>query len=55
MRRLTDIARENGVKRLVGAVLRENVAMLQLMSSRGFAIQATDDPMVVEAVKELTA
>jgi acetyltransferase len=52
MQRLTEIARERGVKRLVGEVLRENTNMLQLMGALGFVVQPTDDPMVVQAVME---
>ncbi len=55
MRRLIDAARRHGARRLVGDVLRENVAMLQLMSALGFSVFATDDPTVVRAVLELTA
>src|SRR5262249_41717490 len=53
MRRLGDLARQRGVKRLCGEVLRENESMLRLMHALGFAIHATDDPAVVRAVKDL--
>jgi acetyltransferase len=43
MQRLIDIARQRGVKRLVGQVLAENTPMLRLMRSLGFS-----PPVVVE-------
>jgi acetyltransferase len=43
MQRLIEIARERGVKRLVGQVLAENTPMLHLMASIGFS-----PPVVVE-------
>jgi acetyltransferase len=55
MRRLADAARQRGVKRLVGDVLRENAAMLRLMSALGFTIASTEDPRVVRAVMQLAA
>ncbi len=55
MRRLEEVARQRGAKRLVGDVLRENVTMLQLMSALGYTIQSTDDPAVVRAVMDLQA
>jgi acetyltransferase len=55
MRRLADVARQRGVKWLVGDVLRENTAMLELMGYLGFTIRPTDDAAVVQAVLELGA
>jgi len=55
MRRLADIARERGVRRLVGDVLRENANMLQLMSALGFTVRPTEDATVVQASMDLTA
>jgi acetyltransferase len=53
MRQLLDAARERGVRRIVGEVLRENAAMLRLMTSLGFAIRPTEDPQVVQVVVDL--
>jgi acetyltransferase len=53
MRRLGEVARGRGVKRLVGDVLRENVTMLRLMTALGYTIQSTDDPAVVRVVMDL--
>ena len=53
MRRLADVGRERGVKRLVGDVLRENTNMVRLMSGLGYTVEATDDPAVLQAVREL--
>jgi acetyltransferase len=48
--RLIDVAREHGVKKLSGQVLRENVPMLRLTSSLGFGPpqQVASDVVVVE-------
>jgi acetyltransferase len=43
MQRLIAIARERGVKRLVGWILPENVEMLQLVKRLGFQVKATGD------------
>jgi acetyltransferase len=48
MSRLIDIAREHGVKRLVGQVLRENGPMLGLMRVLGFSAPVTVDADVVK-------
>jgi acetyltransferase len=48
MQRLIAGARERGVKRLFGAVLRENTPMLQLTEDLGFARQPGGDPGVVK-------
>jgi acetyltransferase len=53
MRRLENVARPRGVKRLVGDVLRENATMLQLMTALGYTVRLTDDPAVVQAVKDI--
>jgi acetyltransferase len=55
MQRLIDIARQRGVKRLVGQVLRENTTMLELTQELGFTIQPTDENAVVEAILDLAA
>jgi acetyltransferase len=47
LRRLIEVARERGVKRLVGLVLSENAPMLALTASLGFAPSATVDEGVV--------
>jgi acetyltransferase len=49
MRRLIAIARERGVKRLVGQVLAENTPMLQLVGRLGFSVQPMKDASVVRA------
>jgi acetyltransferase len=55
MQRLIDVARQRGVKRLVGAVLRENAPMLQMVEQLGFTVRPTSEQSVVEAVLELGA
>src|SRR6516164_1144946 len=46
--RLIAIARERGVRRLAGLVLRENTPMLNLTRALGFTPAATDEDGVVE-------
>jgi acetyltransferase len=53
MQRLLDVARENGVRQLLGVVLRENRSMLQMTEELGFRVEPTDDSAVVEVVKDL--
>jgi acetyltransferase len=53
MQRLTAVARERGVKRLVGLVLRENAPMLQLVRDLGFTERLSADPGVAEVVLDL--
>jgi acetyltransferase len=53
MSRLIDIARERGVKKLVGQVLSENRPMLSLMASLGFTPPVTVDNDVVGVELEL--
>jgi acetyltransferase len=53
MRRLGQVARQRGARRLVGDVLRENATMIQLMTALGFTIESTDDPAVVRTVMDL--
>jgi acetyltransferase len=53
MTRLIEIAKERGVKRLVGQVLRENAPMLALTASLGFGPPATVDHDVVRVEREL--
>jgi acetyltransferase len=54
MRRLEEVARQHGVRRLAGDVLRENAAMIQMMTGLGYAIESTDDAAVVRAVKDVS-
>jgi acetyltransferase len=53
MRRLIDVARQNGVRRLVGQVLQENASMLRLVKGLGFSVCPGVDPTAVEAVLDL--
>jgi acetyltransferase len=53
MGRLIDVARQRGVRRLVGLVLRENTPMLALMEKLGFATGATADMAVMRVVLPL--
>ncbi|MBI3462781.1 MAG: GNAT family N-acetyltransferase, partial [Planctomycetes bacterium] len=53
MQRLIGIAREHGVKRLCGSILRENDPMLAMVKKLGFTIQTTKDDQVMEAVMDL--
>jgi acetyltransferase len=55
MQRLISIARERGVKRLVGQVLAENDAMRRLVTRLGFHIEPTQDSSVVVAVLDLAS
>jgi acetyltransferase len=51
--RLAEIARERGVRRLGGLVLRDNEPMLALTASLGFRPAATVDQGVVKVEREL--
>ena len=53
MDRLLDVARQRGVRRLVGAILQENTPMQQLAKEVGFAMHPTPQDDVVEAVLDL--
>ena len=54
MNRLADIAREQGLKTMVGMVLNHNNGMLRLMASLGFIIQSDEeDPDMRRVVREL--
>jgi acetyltransferase len=53
MRRLIEVAKDRGVKRLTGLVLRENRPMLELLRGLGLTATPSDDPAAVEAVLEL--
>jgi acetyltransferase len=55
MQRLIEIARERGVRRLTGLVLRENGPMLALTSSLGFGPAGTLDDGVVRVSLDLAA
>jgi acetyltransferase len=54
MQRLIAVARERGVRRLCGLVLRENGPMLALMRSLGFRPAATSEGDVVRVEMDLT-
>jgi acetyltransferase len=54
LQRLIEVARQRGVRRLAGVVLRENRQMLQMAQEMGFRVEPTDDPGVLEVVLELT-
>jgi acetyltransferase len=51
--RLIDIARERGVRKLAGLVLRDNEPMLALTASLGFSPPVTVDQGVVKVEREL--
>ena len=54
MTRLIDVARRRGIGELVGEVLRENAAMLQMCRALGFTIRAdAKDPSLVQVSKVL--
>ena len=53
MQRLIAIAKERGIDRLTGEILRENTEMLALVKKLGFEFSETKDQSVVEAVLEL--
>lgn len=53
MERLIAVARDRGIRRLVGLVLRENLPMLGLLRKLGFHIHPSEDPLAVGAVLEL--
>ena len=54
MNRLADIAREQGLKTMVGMVLNHNSGMLRLMASLGFIIQSNEeDPDMRRVVRAL--
>jgi acetyltransferase len=50
MERLIDVAKERGVKRLVGLVLAENSEMLDLMAKLGFVRESEEDGVVKVAM-----
>lgn len=54
MRRLIDWGRSQGLKRVVGQILADNVPMLGFIRHLGFRVQRmADDPEVMEAVLDL--
>lgn len=53
MQRLLEVARERGVRRLVGSVLRENTQMLKLAEELGFTARPTAEPSVVQVARDL--
>lgn len=48
MDRIIEVAKQRGVKRLFGPVLRENASMLELVKELGFTVRDTTEPAVVE-------
>lgn len=54
MQRLMDIARERGVRRLVGQVLTENTPMLHLLRSLGFSPPVAIEDQVVRVELDLS-
>jgi acetyltransferase len=48
LERLIGVARDRGVKRLVGQILRENTPMLGLTAALGFSMPVTVEPSVVQ-------
>jgi acetyltransferase len=55
MRRLIAVAREHGVRRLVGEVLRDNEGMIRLVEGLGFTLEPTEDSAVLKATLPLDA
>jgi acetyltransferase len=53
MERLIHLARQRGVKRLIGVVLSENETMLRLMRELDFRIQPSTEAAAVEVVLDL--
>jgi acetyltransferase len=53
MERLIDVAKQSGVKRLMGSVLSDNQPMLQLTQELGFVVKPTEENGVVEVMLEL--
>ncbi len=53
MQRLVEVARQNGVQRLVGWVLHENAAMLKLTRELGFTVLPGSEDGVVEVALDL--
>jgi acetyltransferase len=53
MRRLILIARDEKLARIVGEMLRDNIAMQAMIKKHGFRLRLLDDPQYVRAVLEL--
>ena len=53
MRRLIQVARDQGVHKIVANILAENPAMRALANRFGFRMRASDDPTMVTAVLDL--
>jgi acetyltransferase len=53
MERLIEVARQYGVRRLIGWVLQENAAMLQLVQELGFTVSPGPESGVVEVALDL--
>jgi acetyltransferase len=54
MQRLIDVARQRGVKQLIGLVLRENRPMLQMVQELGFTVRPSEEDSAVEVVLDFT-
>jgi acetyltransferase len=55
MKRLVDVARQHGIKKLTGLVLTENTNMLTFCRDLGFSISRNiDDPMTMIASLSLS-
>jgi acetyltransferase len=55
LRMLVDYARAEGLARIEGAVLSDNLRMLQMAREFGFAVTPSADPQVVTATLDLGA
>jgi acetyltransferase len=55
LEKLIAIARDRGIERLVGAILRENSPMISLVRKLGFEIHDTSDKSAVQAVIRLAS
>jgi acetyltransferase len=53
MTKLSEIAKSNKIKKLIGMVLTENDDMLALVKNLGFEIKREEDPQVLTVVKAL--
>lgn len=51
---LLEIAKMKGVKRMIGRILADNVAMLELVIHLGFTVRPGDEPTLKIATKELS-
>jgi len=53
LRRLIQIAKAEGLKRLRGEVLRDNITMQTVMKKLGFRLRMMEDPASIHAILEL--